>query len=222
MRLDTGTELRARALLFDMDGTLIDSRRAVEEVWQAWCARYGVDWDYVKPRLHGVRLRDSVRRFAPPGLDLEAVTEDLYRTELVKTDGIVPIPGAPELLASLPAERWTIVTSADRELAEVRLRAAGLAVPPRMVSGEEVVNGKPDPQGYIEGARRQGCAPQDTLVFEDALAGIQAGRAAGARVLALATDHEHDMPEDVDWIPDLRALRYAGEDADGLRLVVVA
>jgi len=222
MRLTIGTELRARALLFDMDGTLIDSRESVEKVWQDWCLRNDVDWNYVQPRLHGVRLRDSVRRFAPPGADVDAITKELYEIELRTLDGIVALPGSKELLASLPAERWTIVTSADHELARVRLAAAGIEPPPRMVGGEDVIRGKPDPQGYLEGARRLDAEPAQSLVFEDALAGIEAGRAAGARVLALATDHEHDLPDGVDWLPDLSALRYQGEDEQGLRLVVVA
>ncbi|AFC85294.1 HAD-IA family hydrolase [Frateuria aurantia] len=206
MRLSIGTIIPAKGLLFDMDGTLIDSRIAVEHIWQDWCRRHGVDWSYVKANLHGLRLRDSVRRFAPEGVDVVAETDFLYREELTHTDGIVPIPGAIDLLASLPATHWTIVTSADKELARARLGAAGVGEPPLLVGGDDVHHGKPDPQGYIEGARRLGVAPAETLVFEDAAAGIAAGRAAGARVIAVATDHPEEIPADIEWVPDLSAL----------------
>ncbi|MHC1479687.1 HAD-IA family hydrolase [Frateuria aurantia] len=212
MRLAIGTIISTRGLLFDMDGTLIDSRIAVEHIWEAWCRRHGVDWHYVKSHLHGLRLRDSVRRFAPEGVDVVAETDFLYREELRNTDGIVPIPGAIELLASLPPESWTIVTSADKELARARLGAAGVGEPPLLVGGDDVHRGKPDPQGYIEGARRLGVEPGETLVFEDAAAGIEAGRAAGARVIAVATDHPEQIPDDIEWVPDLSALLFDGHD----------
>lgn len=222
MRLTVGTELLAQALLFDMDGTLIDSRVNVERIWQAWCDAHKVDFSQVLPHLHGVRLADSVRRFTPAGYDVEQEIATLYRLELEHTDGIVPINGAKALLAALPPERWTIVTSADQELARVRLDAAGIPVPRRMVGGDDVTRGKPDPQGYLEGARRLNSQPAQTLVFEDAAAGIAAGRAAGARVIALATGHADEIPEGVEWIPDLSALQVAGHDEAGVRLRVVA
>lgn len=222
MRLAVGTELHAQALLFDMDGTLIDSRLMVEHLWKAWCQARGVDFDYVLPRLHGVRLADSVRQFTPAGYDVEREIRSMYELELRSTDGIVPISGARELLATLPAERWTIVTSADHALAHARLAVTGIAPPPRMVGGDDVINGKPDPECYLEGARRMGCAPAQTLVFEDARAGIAAGRAAGARVIGLATGHPGEIPDGVEWLPDLSALRFVDCGPDGVRLRVVA
>ncbi|TCV95663.1 sugar-phosphatase [Luteibacter rhizovicinus] len=221
MQLTAGRTIEARALLFDMDGTLIDSRIAVERIWKAWCEQHGVDWHYVLPRLHGVRLADSVRSFAPPGTDLVAETAHLYKLELEQTDGIVPIPGAIDLLASLPADRWTIVTSADRELAEARLKSAGIAPPERMVCGDDVAHGKPDPEGYLEGARRFGVTAGESLVFEDAAAGIEAGMRAGARVIALAGDHPEELREGIEWVPDLTWLRFDGVVGDKVRLAVV-
>lgn len=222
MRLAVGTELVAQALLFDMDGTLIDSRIMVETLWKEWCDAHGVDFDWVLPQLHGVRLADSVRHFTPAGYDVELEIRTMYDIELRSTDGIVPIKGALELLASLPEDRWTIVTSADQELARARLAVTGIVPPPKMVGGDDVKEGKPHPAGYLEGARRLGCAPEKTLVFEDAVAGIRAGQAAGARVIALATGHPGEIPEGVEWIPDMSALRFVGVDADGVHLRVVA
>ncbi|SFW38704.1 HAD-IA family hydrolase [Luteibacter sp. UNCMF366Tsu5.1] len=210
MQLESGTVIEARALLFDMDGTLIDSRVVVEKIWKRWCDENGIDWHDVLPRLHGVRMLDSVKMFAKPGMDVQAVYDRLYREEVEDVDGIVPIPGAPELLAALPPDAWTIVTSADTVLAKARLGAAGIVPPPRMVTGEIVVNGKPDPEGYLLGAQRMGAPPAECLVFEDAKAGIDAGLAAGARVIAIAGDHPEEIAADVDWINDLNALAFEG------------
>lgn len=220
MRLEPGQVIEAGALLFDMDGTLVDSRVVVEKIWKRWCDEHGVDWHYVLPRLHGVRMLDSVKMFAKPGMDVQAEYERLYREELEDVDGIVPIPGAVELLASLPAHTWTIVTSADTALAEARLRAAGIAPPPRMVAGEMVRNGKPDPEGYLLGAQRMHAVAAECLVFEDAKAGIEAGLAAGARVLAIAGDHPDEVPAQVAWVQDLTALRFDGLDDGKVRLSI--
>ena len=222
MRLAVGTEIFAQALLFDMDGTLVDSRQLVETVWKNWCDAHDVDFDWVLPQLHGVRLVDSVRRFTPDGYDVELEIQTMYDIELRGTAGIVPIRGALELLRSLPTDRWTIVTSADQELARARLGVSGITPPPQMVGGDDVQEGKPHPAGYLEGARRLGYPAAQTLVFEDAVAGILAGQAAGARVLALATGHPGEIPEGVDWIPDMASLQYVGVSADGVQLRVVA
>lgn len=220
MRLEPGTIIEARGLLFDMDGTLVDSRVVVEKIWKNWCDENGIDWHYVLPRLHGVRMIDSLKMFAPAGTDIDAAFERLHTAEVEDLDGVVPIPGAPELLAALPAQAWTIVTSADTVLAEARLGAAGIVPPPLMVTGEIVAEGKPHPEGYLLGAERLRVDPKDTLVFEDAKAGIDAGLAAGARVVAIAGDHPEEIPANVEWVTDLTALRVDGF-ADGVvRLIV--
>ncbi|WP_046968650.1 HAD family hydrolase, partial [Luteibacter rhizovicinus] len=162
MQLESGTVIEASALLFDMDGTLIDSRVVVEKIWKRWCDENGIDWHVVLPRLHGVRMMDSVKMFAKPGMDVDAVFERLYREEVEDLDGIVPIPGAHALLAALPPSAWTIVTSADTVLAKARLGAAGIVPPPLMVTGEIVTDGKPDPEGYLLGAKRLHADPKDS------------------------------------------------------------
>lgn len=222
MRLSPGQAIDADALLFDMDGTLIDSRVVVEKIWKRWCDEVGLDWGFVLPRLHGVRMYDSIREFATmAGQDVDATYARLYREEVEDVDGIVPIPGALELLASLPADRWTIVTSADTVLAKARLGAAGIVPPPRMVTGEIVTNGKPDPEAYLLGAERMQAAPSACLVFEDAKAGIDAGLAAGARVIAISGDHPGEVPAGVEWVTDLTSLRFDGIHGGKVRLKVV-
>jgi len=220
MRLLPGQVLEAQALLFDMDGTLIDSRVVVEKIWKRWCDEVGLDWHYVLPRLHGVRMYDSISEFAPmAGQDVDAVYERLYREEVEDVDGIVPIPGALELLAALPPDRWTIVTSADLVLAKARLGAAGIVPPPRMVTGEEVERGKPAPDAYLLGAERMGAAAPACLVFEDAKAGIEAGISAGARVVAIAGDHPEELTPGVEWVTDLTTLRFDGIHDGKVRLL---
>lgn len=221
MRLESGTVIEASALLFDMDGTLVDSRVVVEKIWKRWCDENGIDWHYVLPRLHGVRMMDSIRMFAPAGADVDAVFQRLYREEVEDLEGIVEIPGALALLAALPPTAWTIVTSADTVLAKARLGAAGIVPPPLMVTGEIVTRGKPDPEGYLLGAERMHADPKDTLVFEDAKAGIDAGLAAGARVIAIAGDHPEEIAADVEWVTDLTALRVEAVFGGKVRLVVV-
>ncbi|GAA0900300.1 HAD-IA family hydrolase [Luteibacter anthropi] len=220
MRLESGTVIETTALLFDMDGTLVDSRVVVEKIWKRWCDAHGLDWDYVLPRLHGVRMYDSVKEFTPAGYDVEAEFEKLYKEELEDVDGIVPIPGAVELLASLPPDAWTIVTSADTPLALARLGAAGIKAPPRMVAGEMVANGKPHPEPYLLGASRMNDT-KDFLVFEDARAGIDSGLAAGGRVIAIAGDHPEEVPDNVEWVTDLTTLRYAGTHNGKIHLHVL-
>ncbi len=170
------------AFLFDMDGTLLDSSAAVERVWRRWCDRHGIDADALIAVCHGVRGEDTVRRFATPGMDVDAEAAWLNAAELEDVDGIVSIDGIHDLIATLAAGDWAIVTSAPRNLAEVRLRAIGLPVPTVFITAEDVTRGKPDPQGFRLAADRLGVAIEDCLVFEDSPAGVAAGKAAGAAV----------------------------------------
>jgi HAD superfamily hydrolase (TIGR01509 family) len=175
-------------LLFDLDGTLVDSRAVVERQWRRLCDRLGLDFAEVLAVLHGVRSSDVIRVFAPDS-DVEAEAAALDAAEQEDTEGLEVVRGAPDVLARLPAGSWGIVTSGHRALAQGRLRAVGLPVPEVMVCGDEVANGKPDPEGYLTAARLLGAAPETCVVFEDAPAGVQAGLAAGMRVIGISTTH---------------------------------
>ena len=193
-------------LLFDLDGTLVDSRPVVERQWRALCVRLGLDYPSVLAILHGVRSADVIRAVAPD-VDAEAEAAVLDAAEEVDTEGLEAVRGARELLARLPPDAWGIVTSGHRTLAEGRLRAVGLPVPAVMVCGDEVANGKPDPEGFLRGAALLGVDPGDCVACEDAPAGIRAARAAGMRVIAIATTHARSELADASAvIADLRAL----------------
>lgn len=177
------------AVLFDMDGTLVDSDAAVERAWTTWAVEFGVDPVATIAGAHGSPADNTVRRMLPQ-LDAEGVRAAAYRElelQYTDVDDVVALPGAHELLADLDARGvpWTIVTSADVRLAKARLDAAGIAVPPLMVTVEDISAGKPDPEGFLVGAQRLGVAPAGCLVVEDSAPGIAAGHAAGSPVASL-------------------------------------
>ena len=180
-----------RAVLFDLDGVLADSRRVVEGVWRVWAAEKGLDPAPFLAVAHGRRTSEILRTIAPQ-LDIIAETQRLDRMEEFGTEGLVPIPGAPEFVRSLPPDRWGVVTSGHRECAEFRLNYAGIPFPRVFITGDMVKKGKPDPEGYLWGARELGFSPADCLVFEDAPPGVAAARAAGMRVVGLLTTHPPD------------------------------
>ena len=173
------------AFLFDMDGTLISSTASAERVWGAWARRHGIDVATFLPTIHGVRSIDTIRRQNIAGLDLEREAVWITEAEIADVEDIVPIAGAARFLASLPADRWAIVTSAPLELATVRLAAAGMPLPAVIVTAEDVKDGKPNPACYRLGAERLGQDPRACLVFEDAPAGLLAGEAAGAEAIVI-------------------------------------
>ena len=182
------------AFLFDMDGTLITSTAAAERVWAAWGRRHGLDLDVFMPTIHGVRAMDTIRRQNLPDIDLQAEVDWVTRGEIEDTDGVAEIPGAIAFVATLPPDRWAVVTSASPDLAEARLRAAGLTPPPLVVTAHDIARGKPDPEGFRLAAARLGFAIEDCLVFEDAPAGIAAAEAAPADVVVITAAHSHPMP----------------------------
>jgi sugar-phosphatase len=209
----------ARAVLFDMDGTLVDSTRIVEQVWTVFAGRYGLDIEEILRSSHGVQAMDTVRRFAPEGADVLALAAELGLMELAETRGIVPVTGAVELLASLPADAVALVTSASRDLAHVRMAAAGIAVPAASVMSEDVTRGKPHPEGYLRAASLLGVDPADAVVFEDAPAGIAAGVAAGIRTVAVGPN-AGEVPDGVLQIPDYSAVSVTTDfDAAGERTI---
>ncbi|AMS41896.1 sugar-phosphatase [Aminobacter ciceronei] len=179
------------AFMFDMDGTILSSIASTERVWSAWAIKHGLDVESFLPTIHGVRAYETIRRLNLPGVDVMAEVEALTQAEFDDVDGIASIHGAANFLNALPVERWAIVTSAPRRLALRRLEAAGLPVPPIMVTSEDVANGKPAPDCFLLGAERLGHRPEDCLVFEDAPAGIRAAEAAGAQVLVITATHNH-------------------------------
>jgi sugar-phosphatase len=180
------TQIVCRAFLFDLDGVLIDSTPAVIRVWSRWAIAHGFDPDDVVRRAHGRPSIATIREYLPHA-DYEAENCEVESGEIADLNGVVPLPGARELLGALPVDRWTIVTSCTRPLAAVRLHAAGLPIPERLVTCDDVKNGKPDPEPYLKGASLLGVSAGDCLVVEDAPAGIRAGKAAGARVIACRT-----------------------------------
>jgi len=182
---------RFSAFLFDMDGTLLNSIIAAERVWTIWAQRHDLDVAAFLPTIHGVRSVDTIRRLNLPGLDPVLEAEGISQAEIEDVEGVVSIEGAARLLASLPAERWTIVTSAPRALAEARLKAAGLELPVNLITAEDVSQGKPAPDCFLLAAKRLGVDIRDCLVFEDAPAGIAAAEAAGACVMVITATHEH-------------------------------
>ena len=179
-------QVRCQAMLFDMDGVLIDSTPAVARVWSRWALAHGFEPDEVVARAHGRPSLMTVREYLPHA-DHEAENREVESSEIADLEGVVPLPGALQLLASLPMERWTIVTSSTRKLAEVRLRAAGLPVPPTLVTSTDVQHGKPHPEPYLKAASILGYPASECLVVEDAPAGVRAGKSAAARVIGFST-----------------------------------
>ncbi|MCX5206150.1 HAD-IA family hydrolase [Streptomyces sp. NBC_00237] len=205
------TTVSVAALLFDMDGTLIDSTAVIERTWHAFAGKHGLDAERVLAYSHGRRTEETVAAFAPAGVDIAAEAARLVAQEVVDTEGIVAVPGAAELLASLPRESWALVTSAGRELAEARMGAAGLPVPPVVVSADDVTAGKPSPEGYLAAAGRLGVPPHETIVFEDAEAGVLAARASGALTVIVGACAVR-ATEGLDRVADLRGVRAASTD----------
>jgi mannitol-1-/sugar-/sorbitol-6-phosphatase len=212
-------EIRCKACLFDLDGVLVDSRGVVERTWRRWGKRHQLDIEPMLRIAHGRRAMDTLRATVPH-LATEPEVAWLDAAELEDVAGLAPIQGAREFLASLPADRWGIVTSCTRPLAQLRLTAVGFTAPDMMVVSEDVRHGKPAPDGYRLGAERLGYDPRDCIVFEDAPPGVQAARAAGARVIGLTTTHAPEQLRDVAVaISDFTRMR-AGVESDALVLTL--
>ncbi|MGN5162404.1 HAD-IA family hydrolase [Aeromonas dhakensis] len=210
--------LRARALLLDMDGTLVHSTGEVETVWRLWCRRHRLDPEPVLAMCHGVRSREVIRTLAPQ-LDLAQEVALLDDLEIHHTGQAEALAGARPLLASLPVERWALVTSASQRVARHRLRSAGLPLPALLVGAEDVEHGKPDPEPYLLAAERLGLAAADCLVFEDAPAGISSALRAGCRVVQVG-GRQRLSPGISALIQDWRQVSVVVE-AEGLQLTLL-
>ncbi|CQD18036.1 hydrolase [Mycobacterium europaeum] len=181
--------LHGKRILFDIDGTLVDSTATVERSWGTWADEYGVDYQEVLKVCHGRRTEDTVAQFVAPHDRVAATARLLALQELADVDGVVALPGARRLLDALPHSHWAAVTSGPRSLMAARLAAAQLPAPKLLIGAEDVSDGKPNPESYLKAAAAMGLDAQECVVVEDAPAGVGAGRAAGAQVLAVTTTH---------------------------------
>ena len=216
-------KIQCRAVLFDLDGVLVDSTPAVARVWTIWANKHGFVPDDVVRQAHGRPSLSTIRELLPHA-NHDAENHEVERGEIEDVDGVVPLPGALEILQALPQDRWTIATSCTRRLAEVRIRAAGLPMPKHLITSNDVQHGKPNPEPYIKAAKILGLTPPDCIVVEDAPAGIRAGKAAGARVFALRTTApDAELTQSgADWIAnDLASLRlHSSASTDHLELIL--
>ena len=209
------------AILFDLDGVLVDSTRQVDREWREWAARKGVDGDAIMAIAHGVRTVEVIRRVAPH-LDAEAEAAAIESHEASDQRGVVVMPGAVDLVKSIPDGCWGVVTSGTRPLAQNRLRYCGLPVPDVLVTSDDVVNGKPDPEPYLKGAEGLGMQPADCMVIEDAPAGIQSARAGGMKVIGLASTYPVTGLAEADAVARALARISLTVDGDGLCVSVTA
>ncbi len=197
------TLIHCGAVLFDMDGVLVDSTPAVARVWTGWALAHGFDPAEVVHKAHGRPSLATIIELLPKG-DHEAENREVERREIEDIADVIALPGASGLLQTIPLEMWAVVTSATRALAEVRLRAAGLPVPKHLVTASDLQRGKPFPDPYLKGAEILGMAPANCIVAEDAASGVRSGKSAGTRVLALRTTSadEELLRAGADWITD--------------------
>lgn len=212
--------LTARALLLDMDGTLVNSDAVVERIWRRWSERHGLDGDEVMKVVHGRQGHASMAVLLPdrPVKQNLADNARMLAEETADMDGVVEVPGAAAFLASLSGLPHALVTSADVPLSTARMAAAGLPLPTVRITAESVGASKPDPEGFLKGAAELGVAPADCVVFEDSGAGIAAGRAAGMRVVGVGARAAVHGPDAV--VRDLTEVRVEGAGAGLIQLHV--
>jgi mannitol-1-/sugar-/sorbitol-6-phosphatase len=216
----TPTVLTARALLLDMDGTLVDSDAVVERIWRRWAERHGLDGDAVMKVVHGRQGHASMAVLLPerPVAQNLADNARMLAEETADMDGVVEVPGAGVFLAALRGLPHALVTSADVALSTARMDAAGLPLPDVRITAESVGASKPDPEGFLKGAAELGVDPADCVVFEDSGAGVAAGRAAGMRVVGVGPRAVVHGPDVV--VPDLTRVSVQGAADGTIRLHV--
>jgi sugar-phosphatase len=207
--------IRCKGILFDMDGVLISSLGSVERCWTRWAEMRGVDPAYALSIIHGRRSIESVAQLRPD-LDAESENKIIEQMEIDDREGVRSLPGVLELLAALPEGTWTVVTSATRPLALVRLAAAGIPATGRIITADDVSTGKPDPAPYLAGAALLGFPPAECVVIEDAESGAKSGRAAGCIVVATAFSHSAAELSAADYlVKDLTSIAVNSLDATG-------
>jgi sugar-phosphatase len=204
--------IHCQGVLFDMDGILISSLGSVERSWTKWAQMRGIDPAYAISIAHGRRAIETVAELRPD-LDSAAELKVIEDLEVDDNDGLTVLPGVLDLLAALPKAAWTVVTSATERLARVRLAAAGVPVPDRIVTADQVRQGKPNPEPFLAGAALLGLPPAQCVVFEDSASGAKAGRAAGCTVVATTFSHS---------VESLAAAHYLVEDLRGVHVQIDA
>lgn len=220
MKLSSGTTFKASALLFDMDGTLVNSKAAVVIAWRRFAEKHHLDLQTILDVSHGRRTEEIVAHFLPE-TDVAKEVAIVTKDEIDLIDGVIEIDGAKQLLTSLPRDRWAVVTSAELALFKSRMKAANLPLPDVIITAEDVNIGKPNPEGYLKAAAALGFKPQDCIVFEDAPAGIKAGESSGARVIALATELDESALKEHDYILDYKSIELVNVDPkEGMTFVI--
>jgi len=212
---------RCAAVLFDLDGVLVDSTGSVERQWRIWARERNIDEEQVIAIAHGVRAVEVVRTVAPQ-LDADQEVSQLEKREAADHDGVAVMPGAIDLVRGIPEGRWGVVTSGRRHLATSRLALAGIPVPKVMVAADEVANGKPHPEPYLKGAELLGVNPAECLVIEDAPAGIRAAHAAGMKVIGLTSTYPASALSEADAVVEKLARVQVGFDSAGQLAITVA
>jgi len=207
--LSSSVVIRCKGILFDMDGVLISSLGSVERSWTRWAEMRGIDPGFALSIVHGRRSIETVALLRPD-LDAGAENRIIEQLEIDDRKGVTALPGVLDLLTALPAGTWTVVTSATRPLARVRLTAAGIPASGLIITADDVVKGKPDPAPYLAGAALLGLPPAECVVIEDASSGVRAGRAAGCTVVATTFSHSIESLDAANYIvPDLTGVRVA-------------
>ncbi len=185
---DRKITLTCNAILFDLDGVLIDSTSCIERHWEEWAKDHNIDLDFVLQNAHGVRTIETMQIVAPL-LDLENEAAAFTHNEVNDTEGVVAIKGAHQILAKLPKKNWAVVTSGSYDLVKARLNATDLPLPTYLVTADEVKQGKPSPEPYLTGAKKLGLNPDQCVVVEDSPIGVRAGKAAGMKVIGVLSTH---------------------------------
>ncbi len=211
----------AKGILFDMDGVLISSIGSVVRAWRKWAELYGLPDASNFEVPHGMRARDIIKTLRPD-VDLKQAVQVITDLEIADVADLTVLPGVKALLEGLPPQRWAIVTSSSQPLLLARLKAAGLPLPERLISGDMVERGKPDPEPYRRGAELLGFRPEECVVVEDAPSGVGSGKGAGCRVLGVLGTHSVDELHEADWVVGSLEGLTVTSNQDGLELRFLA